>query len=61
METLELVELLSPEGLRLLDSLPEWSSTDDVVRSVAALRKEGYGPGLVAAVLSQSRLRVRAR
>ena len=61
METLELVELLSPEGLRLLDSLPEWSSTDDVVRSVAALRKEGYGPGLVAAVLSQSRLRARAR
>ena len=61
METLELVELLSPEGLRLLDSLPEWSSTDDVVRSVAALRKEGYGPGLVAAVLSQSRMRARAR
>jgi SAM-dependent methyltransferase len=61
METLELVELLSPEGLRLLDSLPEYSSTQDVVRSVAALRKEGYGPGLVAAVLSQSRLRAKAR
>jgi SAM-dependent methyltransferase len=61
METLELMELLSPEGLRLLDSLPAFTSTDDVVRSVAQLRKAGHGPGLVAAVLSQSRLRARAR
>jgi SAM-dependent methyltransferase len=61
METLELMELLSPEGLRLLDSLPSYQSTDDVVRSVAQLRKAGHGPGLVAAVLSQSRLRAKAR
>jgi hypothetical protein len=61
MDSLELVELLSPEGLRLLDSLPAYSSTDDVVRSVAALRKQGYGPGLVAAVLNQSKLRAKAR
>lgn len=61
METLELMELLSPEGLRLLDSLPAYESTDDVVRSVAQLRKAGHGPGLVAAVLSQSRLRAKAR
>ncbi len=61
MESLELVELLSPEGLRLLDSLPEYSSTDDVVRLVADLRKQGHGPGLVAAVLNQSKLRARAK
>ena len=61
MESLELVELLSPEGLRLLDSLPAYSSTDDVVRSVAELRKAGHGPGLVAAVLNQAKLRARAR
>ncbi len=61
VETLELMELLSPEGLRLLDSLPDYSSTDDVVRSVARLRKAGYGPGLVAAVLGQVKLRSRAR
>ena len=61
METLELMELLSPEGLRLLDSLPAYESTDDVVKSVAQLRKAGHGPGLVAAVLSQSRLRAKAR
>jgi SAM-dependent methyltransferase len=61
MDSLELVELLSPEGLRLLDSLPAYSSTDDVVKSVETLRKAGHGPGLVAAVLSQSRLRSKAR
>jgi hypothetical protein len=61
METLELMELLSPEGLRLLDSLPAYESTDDVVRSVARLRQAGHGPGLVAAVMSQSRLRAKAR
>ena len=61
METLELMELLSPEGLRLLDSLPAYQSTQDVVRLVAQLRKAGHGPGLVAAVLSQTRLRAKAR
>lgn len=60
METSELVELLSPEGLRLLDSLPRYDSTDDVVRAVAELRKAGHSAGRVAAVLSQSRLRGRA-
>jgi THUMP domain-like len=57
----ELVELLSPEGLRLLDSLPEWDSKADIVRTVAALRREGHPPGLVATVLSQSKLRGKAR
>ncbi|PPL19141.1 SAM-dependent methyltransferase, partial [Microterricola pindariensis] len=60
MERSELVALLSPEGLRLLDSLPEWDSSTDVVRTVAALRKEGHPPELVAAVLSQARLRAKA-
>ncbi|MDR5698353.1 class I SAM-dependent methyltransferase [Agromyces aerolatus] len=61
MDRAELVELLSPEGLRLLDSLPEWDSKADVVRAVADLRKAGHSPSLVAAVLSQARLRQRAR
>ena len=60
METSELVELLSADGLRLLDSLPPYESTTDVLRSVSALRKAGHSPGLVAAVLSQSKLRARA-
>lgn len=61
MERAELVELLSPEGLDLLDSLPAWTSRSDVVRTVADLRRRGHSPGLVAAVLTQSRLRAKAR
>lgn len=61
MNRAELVELLSPEGLRLLDSLPEWDTKADIVRTVAALRREGHPPGLVATVLSQSKLRAKAR
>jgi hypothetical protein len=57
----ELVELLSPEGLRLLDGLPEWDSKADIVRTVAQLRRQGHPAGLVATVLSQSKLRARAR
>lgn len=60
MERDELRALLSIEGLRLLDSLPAWSSTADVVRTVADLRKLGHPPELVAAVLTQAKLRARA-
>lgn len=60
MDSAELVELLSPEGLRLLDSLPKWESSRDVLRSVSDLRKAGHSPALVAAVLSQSKLRTKA-
>jgi hypothetical protein len=60
METSELVDLLSVDGLRLLDSLPRYESTTDVLRSVSELRKAGHSPGLVASVLSQSKLRARA-
>jgi SAM-dependent methyltransferase len=60
MEKSELVALLSPEGLRLLDSLPRYDTSADVVRTVSELRSAGHPPALVAAVLSQSRLRRRA-
>ena len=60
MESSELRELLTPGGLRLLDSLPAWTSGTDVVRSVADLRKAGHSPVLVAAVLHQARLRAKA-
>ncbi|KGJ71664.1 SAM-dependent methyltransferase, partial [Cryobacterium roopkundense] len=59
MERTELVELLSPEGLRLLDSLPPYD-TIDVLKTVSDLRKAGHAPGLVAAALSQARLRAKA-
>ena len=56
----ELVELLSPEGLRLLDSLPPYESQRDVVKLVASLRGAGHSPALVAAVLTQAKLRAKA-
>ncbi|WP_167042920.1 SAM-dependent methyltransferase [Salinibacterium sp. ZJ454] len=61
MDVGELRELLSLDGLRLLDELPPYESAGDVVRTVSDLRRAGHSPGLVAAVLSQSRLRARAR
>ena len=60
MESSELVELLSGDGLRLLDSLPPWQSSVDVLQTVTELRRAGHAPGLVAAVLSQSKLRAKA-
>ncbi|MET0853116.1 MAG: class I SAM-dependent methyltransferase, partial [Microterricola sp.] len=39
---------------------PEWDSSADVVRMVTELRKAGHAPGLVAAVLSQAKLRAKA-
>ncbi|MGO4301036.1 THUMP-like domain-containing protein [Leifsonia sp. RAF41] len=61
MERSELVALLSPEGLRLLDSLPPYNSEQDVLRIVSDLRKQGHSPALVAAVLTQSKLRRKAQ
>lgn len=61
MERSELVELLSVEGLRLLDSLPPYHSERDVLKTVSDLRKAGHSPGLVAAVLTQAKLRSKAR
>ena len=60
MDRDELVELLSPTGLDLLDELPPYSSQADVVKLVSALRTAGHPPGLVAAVLTQAKLRAKA-
>jgi hypothetical protein len=57
----ELTALLTPEGLRLLDALPPIESADDVARVVTRLRKDGHSPDLVSAVVTQARLRTRAR
>ena len=59
MDASELREILSTEGLRLLDGVPAWDSKDDVMRIVTDLRKAGHSPALVAAVVSQARLRAR--
>ncbi|MET0589550.1 MAG: class I SAM-dependent methyltransferase [Naasia sp.] len=53
-------ELLSLEGLRLLDTIGPYGSGADVLRVSTRLRREGHAPALIAAVLSQARLRERA-
>ena len=60
MDATEMRELFTAEALALLDSLPPWQSTADVVKTVAELRKAGHEAGVVAAVLSQARLRAKA-
>ena len=53
-------ELLTVEGLRLLDAIPPYGAGVDVVRLSSQLRREGHPPSLVAAVLTQARLREKA-
>lgn len=52
--------LLSPEGWALLSKLPPYSE-DDSLRIASGLRDRGVDPELVAAVMTQNRLRTRAR
>ncbi|MFG6492116.1 SAM-dependent methyltransferase [Microbacterium sp. P03] len=61
MDAAELGALLTPEGLRLVDSLPPMESTDDVARAVSRLRADGRSPALVSAAVGQARLRAKAR
>ncbi len=55
-----LAELLTPDGMRLLDSLPEYSEAQSLSLG-EKLRNEGHSPALVSEALTQSRLRVKAR
>jgi hypothetical protein len=60
VEIVELTALLTPGGLTLLDELGPLTTTDEAARAVSRLRAAGHSPDLVAAVVSQARLRVRA-
>lgn len=61
MERAELVLLLTPTGLALLDEVSAQGEATDLVATVSALRKAGHDPQLVSAALTQSRLRRHAR
>jgi SAM-dependent methyltransferase len=61
MERAELVELLTPEGLTLLDEVAGADVGGDVVATVSRLRAAGHSPSLVATVLTQARLRLKAQ
>ena len=56
----DFVKLLSPEGQALLAEV-SLESKLDVVKTVSRLRAAGYDAGLVATVLSQAKLRARAK
>ncbi|RFA19399.1 class I SAM-dependent methyltransferase [Subtercola boreus] len=60
MQRTELEQLMTAEGLNLLDSLPPYTTGANIVRSVTALRKRGYSADLVGAVMTQARLRAKA-
>jgi hypothetical protein len=57
----ELTLIMTSTALRLLDALPVYDIDTDVLKLVASLRNEGHPPGLVAAVLTQKKLRAKAR
>ena len=54
----DFIALLSPEGQQLLARV-DYDSKTDVVKLVSHLRAEGFDPALVAAVLTQAKLRRR--
>jgi SAM-dependent methyltransferase len=60
VDVAELRALLSREGLGLLEHVGSIDSSVDVVRLVSRLRADGHSPELIAAVLTQARLRSRA-
>ncbi|MPY09681.1 THUMP-like domain-containing protein [Arthrobacter bussei] len=54
-----IADILTPEGWELLNSLGPYTEADSL-RLTEQLRKAGHAPGVVAAALTQSRLRARA-
>jgi hypothetical protein len=60
MDRDSLAKLLTREGLALLETV-EIDNRADVVKTVSTLRAQGHDAGLVAAVLSQAKLRNRAK
>lgn len=53
--------LLTSEALALLESLPPYRATDNVVQAVSALRDRGVSPEMTRVVLRQRRLREQAK
>ena len=60
MERQDFIALLSPEGQDLLAKVGPLEAKADVVKLVSSLRAQGHDAGLVAAVLTQAKLRRRA-
>ena len=60
MERQDFIRLLSPEGQELLTKVGPLEAKADVVKLVSSLRAQGNDAALVAAVLTQAKLRRRA-
>lgn len=60
MDIAAIEELLTPEGLSLLDALPEYDD-DAALGLSSSLRAAGYSASLVSTAMTQSRLRARGR
>lgn len=60
MDAAILSKLLSPDGWALLNALPPYDERQ-AMKTVTTLRAQGVAPDLAAAVVTQSRLRARAR
>lgn len=58
-ETRALAQLLTPQGLHLVDTIGVYDPEDSLRRS-ESLRAEGYSPELVSAALTQAKLRTQA-
>lgn len=61
MDRQDFIQLLSPAGQALLAEVGHLDAKADVVRLVTSLRSAGHEPSLVAAVLTQAKLRRRAQ
>jgi len=61
VDAAELRELLTPEALRLIDEVGAIASSAQAAAAVERLRRAGRRPEVVAAVVTQARLRTRAR
>ena len=60
MERQDFISLLSPEGQTLLAEIGPLEAKADVLKLVSSLRAKGHDAALVAAVLTQAKLRRRA-
>ncbi|HLS49991.1 MAG TPA: class I SAM-dependent methyltransferase [Actinomycetaceae bacterium] len=60
MDATALTKLMSPQGWALLESLPPYREAD-ALRLASGLRDRGVDADLVAAAMTQSRLRAKAR
>lgn len=61
MDRADLIALLTPEAMALLERVGELDDRTDALQLVSRMRAEGHDARLVASVLTQARLRRRAR